>query len=254
MRWEHRCSLDWLRERQAYITASDIKSLLPITKTGRKREVGELEYLKVMSGKMVELTEEDCLSTGAAARGHLLEPYAVEALDSMLSDAYGEKAEHFHHWDDRLISVDGRRLAFSPDAMDIPMDDPDPVHDVGAIAEIKSYGADRHIVTAYTPKDQIEERWQIASAMALLPNIDHAYLVLFNPKMEHRKLFAIRYGRAELEDEIAMVLDVERKWDAFCDAGILTRKPASGAISSGYGGTEAGIEAEIERRMSLNPR
>lgn len=253
MKWEHRCSLEWLRKRQGYITASDIKNLLPITKTGRKREVGELDYLKVMSGKMVELTDEDCVSVGAAARGHLLEPYAVDALNSTFEAAYGKEAEHFDHWDDELITVEGRRLAFSPDAMDLPMGYPDVADKVTAIAEVKCYAADKHISTAYTPKDQIEERWQIASAMALLPNIDHAYLVLFNPKMTFRKLFIIRYDRSDLEDEIAMVLEVEKKWKEFCDTGILTKKPASGAIRSNYGGSEKSIESEIELRQNLNP-
>ena len=248
MKWEHRCSLEWLKERQQYLTASDVKSLLPITKTGRKRDVGDAEYLKVMSSKMVDLTEEDCLSTGVMARGHLLEPYAISVLNSVLGDM-GEGM--MYHWDDKVVSVRGRKLAFSPDAMDIPMDGD--IADVTAIAEVKSYSADKHLTTAFTPKDQIEERWQIACAMAVLPTIEHAYLVLYNPKMKFRKAFIITYDRSDLEDEIAMILKVEEDWNDFCEHGILTKRPPSGACFSSRGGTEEAIEREIAQRMGLNP-
>ena len=77
MDWKHKCSLDWLRERQRYLTATDVKSLIPVTKTGRPRKITDMERLKVRASKMVTLTEEDCWSYGAAARGHLLEPYAI---------------------------------------------------------------------------------------------------------------------------------------------------------------------------------
>lgn len=250
MKWEHKCSLEWLQERQRYLTASDIKSLLPLTKTGRKREVGDLEYLKVMSSKMVMLTEEDCLSFGAAARGHLLEPFAIRALNQMLSEMQGPEHETFHWWDDKLVTESGRLIAFSPDAMDVSMDDP---AEPTAIAEVKSYEASRHLVTAYMPKEMIEERWQIATAMAVKQSIDHAYLVLFNPKMKYRKTFVIRYDRDELKHEIEVILGIEQRWKDFRENGILTKRPDNGAIHSHHGGNEGSIMEEIERRQRLNP-
>ena len=252
MNWEHRCDLEWLRDRQKYITASDIKKLLPVTATGRPRKVGDEEYLKVMSSKMVQLTEEDCMSYGAAARGHIMEPYAIDALNGMLSDMRsGNPGETFYWWDDKIVSLPGRTLAFSPDAMDVPMvDEYDTPH---AIAEVKSYGAEKHLLTAYTPKDKIEERWQIASAMALLDSIDHAYLVLFNPKMKKRRIFVIRFDRSELEKEIETVLEVEGNWTKFRMVGPLTKKSPNGAIWSGRGGSEQSIAKTYEEHMRLNP-
>lgn len=252
MKWEHRCSLDWLRERQRYLTASDIKSLLPITKGGRRREVSDAEYLKVMASKMVMLTDEDCMSYGAAARGHLLEPYAIDALNTMLVELQGESDhETFFWWDDKLVSKHGRAIAFSPDAMDVPMGDPSLTPH--AIAEVKSYDAPRHLTTAYTPKEQLEERWQIATAMALLNSIDHAYLVLFNPKMKFRKTFVIRFDRDDLTSEIRTILQIEESWREFRETGVLTKKPVNGAIHSHHGGNENTIIEEIERNMRLNP-
>lgn len=251
MNWEHKCSLDWLRKRQRYLTASDIKALLPITKTGRKHDVSELDYLKVMASKMVTLTEEDCMSYGVMARGHILEPYAIDALNTMLKEMQGEKHETFYWWDDELVSQHGRLIAFSPDGMDVPMGNPSLAPT--AIAEIKCYDATRHLVTAYTPKELLEERWQIATSMALLDSIDHAYLVLYNPKMKYRKTFIIRFDRSELKNEIDIILGIEGKWRDFRETGILTRKPDNGAIHSHHGGNEESIMADIEQRQRLNP-
>lgn len=251
MKWEHKCDINWLRQRQRYLTASDIKSLLPVTKTGRKREVTDADYLKVMASKMVTLTDEDCMSYGAAARGHILEPYAIEALNTVLREMQGPEAEQFCWWDDLLVARHGRAIAFSPDAMDVPMGDPTLVPH--AIAEVKSYDAARHLLTAYTPKDQIEERWQIATSMALLDSIDHAYLVLFNPKMKYRKTFVIRFDRDELNDEIDMILQIERNWCDFRENGPLAHKPDNGAIHSHHGGSEESIWEDYSRHYNLNP-
>lgn len=251
MNWEHKCSLRWLAERQRYLTATDIKSLLPVTKTGRKREVTDLDYIKVMSGKMRELTEEDCISYGAAARGHILEPYAIDALNQMLVEMQGEKShETFFWWDDKLISMPDRQIAFSPDAMNVPMTDN--FETPSAIAEVKSYGYEKHLVTAYTPKEQLEERWQIATSMALLEQIDHAYLVLFNPSM-YRRTFVIRYDRSDLKHEIKIIRQIEDDWKDFAMTGVLTGPPISGAVWSNIGEDEASIIREIEKRQQLNP-
>lgn len=252
MKWEHKCDIDWLRSRQHYLTASDIKSLLPVTKTGRKREVTDDEYLKVMASKMVNITEEDCMSYGAAARGHIMEPYAIDTLNAVLMETQGEEdAEKFYWWDDELVSQHGRAIAFSPDAMDVPMGNPSLAPH--AIAEVKSYEASKHLLTAYMPKDQIEERWQIATAMALLDSIDHAYLVLFNPKMKYRKTFVIRFDRDELEDEINMILQVEKNWRDFRENGPLMHEPDNGAIHSYHGGSEEGIWEDYSSHHNLNP-
>lgn len=249
MKWEHKCDLDWLKRRQRFLTASDIKKLLPVTATGRPRKVSDLDKIKVMSNKMVTLTEEDCMSYGAAARGHILEPYAIDALNQILVAIAGED-EQFFWWDDEIVSVPGRVIAFSPDAMNVPMgSDESPT----AIAEVKSYGTEKFLMTAYMPKDQIEERWQIATAMALLDSIDHAYLVLFNPKMKLRKVFVIGFDRLELEDEIKIILSVEEDWRKFVESGPLTKRSPNGAIYSSRGKSEVEIMEEIEARQRLNP-
>jgi hypothetical protein len=248
MDWKHKCSLDWLRKRQKYLTASEIRSLVPFTKTGRPRKIDDIDRLKLLAKKYVKLTEEDCWSYGAAARGHLLEPYAIDALNDWLINR-GATRQTFFHWDDELISLPDRQIAFSPDAMDIPqLHGPDAVPTM--IAEVKCYSPDRHIATAFTKSCEIEERWQIATAMALLDTIERAYLVLFNPSMERDKLFVIEYDRDSLKDEIAEILKVETDWMLFRMTGhILPMTTERGS----EGLDEADIIDELERAQRMNP-
>lgn len=258
-KWFHKCSLEWLQSRQKFLTATDIKDLLPVTKTGRKRVVDDESYLKVLARKVVKLTEDDCLSTGYAARGHILEPYAIMKYNNWIgvgSSGY----PLMYHWDDLIIAkppATNGGLAFSPDAMNIPMDSPIVVHDavvssfpgkVTAIAEVKSYGAEKHFIAGYSNKMDLEERWQIATAMAVLDDIEDAHLLFFNPSVSDQ-LFIHSYDREDLKDEIAIVLDIEQNWFAW----LSNLDIASADVVKGNYGTEQAIIAEIVDRESLDP-
>ena len=213
MEWIHEVSLTWMKMRQHFLTASEVKQLIPLTKTGRKRTVTDLDRMKVYSNKIRHLTKADCISTGAAARGHLLEPYAIEAYNN----ATGDK---MYWWDDTLIPRVNKsnHLAFSPDAMSTESKENilDTIEKTTCIGEVKCYGNDRHLITASTPKMELEERWQIATAMACSNFIIEANLILFNPSMRNGyKLFVHRYSRFDLEEEIKMVRKVEEDWIKF---------------------------------------
>ena len=218
-KWFHKCDIEWLKARQQCLTATDVKELLPVTKTGRKRTITDEHYFKVLACKQVNLTEDDCVSTGAAARGHILEPYAIEVYNK---EIFRGTAPRLWHWDDVVITKPKHvfgGLAFSPDAMDR-------AHaaymgrsllngiDATAVGEVKSYYPERHIVCGHTPKEDLEERWQIATAMAVCESIETAYLLFYNPSMRDQ-LYIVDYDRADLADEIETVLEVERNWFAW---------------------------------------
>ena len=250
-KWFHKVDLDWLKARQSYLSATDIKQLLPVTKTGRERKVTDEDYLKVKSSKMVRLTEADCESTGPAARGHILEPYAIE----MWNEAYGRAiGETLYHWDDVVCTSAERVLGFSPDALNFKQDPdvgPDVVlADVEYIGEVKSYGPDRHIACGYTPKEKLEERWQIAAAMATYPSIDHSWLIFYNPSMV-MQMFVVRYGREELADEIDICLQIAEKWYDF-NRRFDSIAPSAPWVA-GSNKAEDEIIDEIISHESLNP-
>jgi hypothetical protein len=221
-KWFHKCDLDWLKARQRCLTATDVKELLPFTKTGRKRTITDEIYLKVFARKLVNLTENDCLSTGAVARGHILEPYAIDRYNE---EDFGGN-EHLWHWDDIVISKDKGiygSLSFSPDAMNVRYNSFAEKHwssnykwlaELTAIGEVKSYSAENHLARGYTSKDELDERWQLATAMAVCPSIQTAYLLFYNPSMR-TQLYIFDYDRSDLQDEIEMILDVEEKWLAW---------------------------------------
>ena len=253
-KWFHKCDLNWLKARQLCLTATDVKDLLPITKTGRKRVVGDDAYLKVMARKLVKLTDEDCISVGAAARGHILEPYAINCFNE------NALTGTFYHWDDVVIQRENAHpfeLAFSPDAMNEIMN-PEirksnqrllKGSNATVIAEIKSYSAEKHMLCGYTPSDELEERWQIATAMAVLDSIETAYLLFYNPSMKNQ-LYVVDYDRFDLANEITMIKEVEEKWLAWISN---LSKLDRHLMINGDDNAEHKIIDEIIKREELNP-
>jgi hypothetical protein len=228
MKWQHKCSLDWLRARQNFLTASDIKDLLPVTRTGRKRTVSDEDYLKVLSRKCSLITEDDCMSYGAMARGHIMEPYAIEMFNSICTNV---GAPELYHWDDKIvtstIAIDHYPLAFSPDAVDIPMDSNLLLHPVDtvttlggltprSIGEIKSYSPERHMICGNTAPEDLEERWQIATAMAVCSMIETAYLIFYNPSMREQMYVKV-YHRSMLDKELEMIDETYAEWRKWLD-------------------------------------
>lgn len=219
--WKHRVSINWMMARTHYLTASSIKSILPVTETGRKRSQAQIEanMMKVASNMMTaHIPNDDCISTGAAARGHLLEPIAIE-------EANNAKKLSLYHWDD-VILVKGL-LGWSPDAMSIPQDggfDKRCIYNIdkkepcpASIGEVKSYLMERHITSVYTDKKDCPERWQLAVGMALLRNCQYANLIFFNPDSTVR--LAIKtYSRQDLEEEIKMVKEAEKSFQEFLES------------------------------------
>ena len=212
MKWEHKCSLEWLKKRQLYLTASDVKLLVPVTKTGRPRKVTDDDRLKLLAEKRVCLTEEDCYSYGAAARGHILEPIAIKKANEALMTNY-------KWWDDKLVERPMRSIAYSPDAADVSMDEfIQNGKVITSLMEVKCYSNAKHIEVANTPINKLEERWQIATAMACDILIKDAMLVLYNPKLETElSLFVTFIDRDDLLEEIDMVKEVESEWNRFTE-------------------------------------
>jgi hypothetical protein len=245
MKWIHKVNPEWLDARRSYLTASDIQKLLPMTPTGRARlGINEVQ-LKVWAKKQCEITDEDVVSTGAMARGHLLEPYAIAAFNTL-----GRGTALMHHWDDCLIySPDG--IACSPDSLDIKqstkMVQIDGLHREAAatmVAEVKCYNAETHYEAGLAHPGMLSERWQLATAFYVMPTIELGVLVFFNPLVKH-PLFVHEYTRADLTAELAMIEVVGKSYfaevlgftfqaDVLCDRHVASGIP-----------TEAGIIEEI---------
>lgn len=251
-KWKHVCSLKWMRARQKYLTASDVKALLPVTTTGRPRKVTDRERLKVWASKLPKLTVDDCVSTGAAARGHILEPFAIDKWNK-------DAACTLCYWDDVVIYGDVPGLsvqpAFSPDALSVSM--PKGVVELPeskllpklTLGEVKCYSHERHILTAYTAPEELEERWQIAHAMYTSSAITEGWLILFDPSMGATQMFSTRYARADLADEISKIGDVVEEYDDFVKRNKLTEM----TVHPGRREREEEIMAIFRDMKRMNP-
>ena len=254
MKWEHKTKLEWLNARRHCLTATDIKDLLPMTKTGRVKHIDKYDYLKVYARKATEVDPEDCSSTGAMARGHMLEPYAIDFFNEMYAPSHGC---HLYHWDDAVIAKNPDVfgfLGFSPDAMDVEQETDAVLIDwenltPRYIGEVKSYSADRHMICGNTPKDELEERWQIAAAMAACPSIETAYLIFFNPRCSIQE-YVVVYERADLKKEIGICLDVEDDFRVFLE-DYSRSKPENIELCS-PGNLEPAIIEDINRKKRLD--
>lgn len=252
MKWEHKVNLQWLKDRQEWLTATDIKDLIPYTKTGRERRITLEDYYKVWIRKQIELTEEDTKSTGAAARGHLLEPYAIQAFSQ------GKKLnKEFYHWDDCLIFNHDNGLSYSPDGLTVrqlagvtSIDVLALPHEPRNLVEVKSYSPEAHLNRILTHQELLEERWQIATAFAVDEQLEYATLILFNPslKISTIRLATHTYDREDLEDEIETILGIAQNWKKVLDDPFITEATADFTAI-----TESQIIADLEKKQKLNP-
>lgn len=247
MKWSHKVDPTWLKERKKYLTASDVKKLIPVTATGRPRYNIEEAYLKVWAEKQCLVDEEDVYSQGVMARGHLMEPYAITEFNKL------GVIPVLHHWDDLLVySKDG--ASCSPDALDVAMPTNGSVEleevEAFAMGEVKAYSPGYHYAIGMEKnKLTLEERWQIATAFYTMPTIRYGALILFNPSARH-PLFYHLYTPAELKAELDMIEqvvndyhDFAKKFDSDADGKCVLAEPCI---------TEADIIAEVVEKMDLN--
>lgn len=225
MRYEHEVSLKWLEARQGYLTASDVcKMMTDINKLRQgKTTIGRCRsFAKVLGSKLNTFPDTQSPSS-AAARGHFMEPYAVEEWESV-------RQEGMLHWDDFLLASDETLLAFSPDALDVPQpmgvsrvvdDDGRFVDDLSrlvrptALLEVKCYDDGAHYQRKLDATAGVlpDERWQVAVAMAVCPCIERGTVVWYAPQC--RDWFDTAFEREDLEEEIATVLDASVWWKRF---------------------------------------
>lgn len=212
-RWQHQVSAEWLLARKDVLTATEIKGLIPEMKRIKKKPLkdGEISpaFAALWSEKRTESLPETESPSSDAARGHIMEPYAIDSWNSEEPD------KKLYHWDDCIIKAN--KVGFSPDAMDIEQIS-DAVEmkakDVKpkAIMEIKSYNPAHHIKCILKDKLELDEVWQIAVAFYVLPSLETAYLTFFcpdNPVSMH----VFEYSREDLQDKMAVITDVVREYE-----------------------------------------
>lgn len=223
--WSHNVGELWLAARREHLMASEVKNLITDykrIKAGKIKLPNALQFAKVYGSKMN--CDIDTSSFGAMARGHIMEPYAVEEYNRI-------NGTKFYQWDDKLITRG--IVGFSPDAMDIPqlpgtkmvvnLDDElvdkngDTNPGPNEILEIKSYEAGQAFqrLSMIGRDEPLEERWQIATAMAVCYTIKTGTIMFYLPQCGLE--FSKQYDRADLIDEIDIVMDIAKMWDQYTE-------------------------------------
>ena len=217
MGWHHMVSKQWMTERAKYLNASSIKEILPFTESGRKRSPAQREaaMLKAWARNKIDYVPyDDCESTGAAARGHILEDPAIKHFSKACNVP-------MFHWDD--VVVHNGIVGWSPDGLNVDQKyHPGysiPYHEIQAtqMCEVKSYSVEKHIAKLCELKSQHEERWQVATAFYVMPQLEKGYLIFFNPDVvDTLRLGVFGYRREDLEIEIDMIADAVDDFKLCC--------------------------------------
>ena len=232
MDWRHEVDAGWALTRKRFLTASDIVSLIPAYKSLKKKDPSFSRVLSSQfAGKIGEkcFAEVDTKSFNAAARGHVMEPYAVDEFNNMAKQKpFGcacSCACTMFHWDDIVVSGRYDLIAFSPDAMSVSqptaenllvadnnnktlktLNGNEGFPSPSEILEIKSYGAKHHAQCCATKKMDLDERWQVATAMAVCDTVSTAYIMFYDPGERLLdyvpQIHVVRYDRSELASEI----------------------------------------------------
>lgn len=207
-RWEHNCDPAWLQARKKYVTATELRDLRATYNKATKAELACEKVNKTVAGLWADKQASEIVtySSGPAARGHILEGYAVEECNKIMDTK-------FVWWDDTLIH--SGFLAFSPDALDIPQPLDSVSHHYSELREqprhmleIKSYGHKNHAVSCMTKLGSHHERYQLAGAMLVCPTIEDAVLFFYNPDMKHA-CHPFLYTRKDLEKEIEELREIQ---------------------------------------------
>lgn len=219
--WTHEVDARWLAARRKYLTASEVVKLLPQYRKAKGQGVVPLAFLQLAASKLSQVPDSTQSPSQAAARGHFMESYALDEFNRQTP------TRNLFHWDDTIIT--SGTMGYSPDALNIRSfsvpelnaDSLTPKPTV--IGEVKSYQPDQHVKRFYTEKLKLDERWQVAMAMAVSETIELGYLIFYCPPLDN--LFYRTFTDKELEDEIDVCTDMA---DMFDEAMAIVRKDMEG--------------------------
>lgn len=222
MRWYHETDPSWLLARRDVITATELKSCLSAyNKATNEQKAGDIllpAFASIWAKKQAS-SGIDTFSSGPAARGHIVEPYAILDFNQNNPDV-----QDMYHWDDVILKR--RDIGWSPDGMNVPQDTichemhvkddcmidsnnfehPLPTEFI----EVKSYEPDQHIKRILTMPSKLDERWQMACAFETVPSLQKGYLLFYSVNTDLS--FCCTYSRDDLKDEILQVEKMVDLW------------------------------------------
>ena len=234
-RWTHDVSADWLMERKAVLTATEVAGLLTEYKRYLKKAPGTLMpgAAALWAAKRADGEVDTSSPSPAAARGHIMEPWAVRSWNAQVD-------KELYHWDDCIICRTDLavNVGFSPDAMDIMQLYPEARLDVSAdgkflvnkegmacdapteVMEIKSYDVPKHSKCCIMDKMEHDELMQLAMPFVVLPHLKRARLLWFCPDAPW-SMHTESYTGDDLHDQVKWIMEILEWYEgqaALCEA------------------------------------
>lgn len=218
-RWQHEVSAEWLKARRGVLTATDVAALQPEFKRYLKAgspDVPTPGFSALWCKKHSDVYLDTAAPSQAAARGHVMEPYAIEEWNR-------QAVPIFYHWDDCIIC--NGMFGFSPDGMVVPQMTDDARLEVTSdgkflvatnmihydspneIMEVKSYDPSQHMKSICEGRMDHKELMQLAMAFVVLPNLETARLLWYCPGAPI-SMFTEKYSRDDLHDQIRWILEI----------------------------------------------
>jgi hypothetical protein len=158
------------------------------------------------------------ISSAAAARGHILEPYAIEEFN-----VFNESKRRYYHWDDCLIF--NGEFAASPDGLTI--EQPPTMIEVNVNSlvakptegiEVKSYTNVEHLEAFMTSPEKHKELIQLAVMFKVIDSLEKMVLLFYNPDApEDISMFAKEFTRDYLQTTIDKFEDC-KEYYKHCEA------------------------------------
>lgn len=252
--WRHEASEDWLAARRQVLTASEIVKLQPARRKQAREAATDPDVLSpafaaMWARKNTELAIDmgDSVSWGWAARGHIMEPYAVKDFNA------AGLGRFMHHWDDCVIK--NGVLGFSPDALDVPQPANGEVEcgvGMGGLQfedaciplpteglEIKSYEPGHHMECVLRPRTRHEELMQLAVAMQVLPSLRRMHLMFYCPGAPV-PVWVQTYTRKDLTPQLRLVQETR---DMYVDTAMRVSEEHGGCFEASV--TDAEVYAEF---------
>jgi len=204
-RWYHEVSAEWLKARQDVLTATDVANLLPEYKRYLKAGSPDTPTpgFSALWCKKHSDVYLDTSSSDAAARGHIMEPYAIEELNK-------HSNVKFYHWDDCIIT--NNIFGFSPDGMTVDQLTKEVKIDSSRVSpwqilEVKSYSPEQHMKSLCEERMDHKELMQLAMSFVVLDSLEIANILWFCPGAPI-PMFTEAYTRDDLHDQIRWILEI----------------------------------------------
>jgi putative phage-type endonuclease len=198
---------EWLDARQGKITGTKVEAITPKVRPSKEMYGDKREgWFDLLAEKLSIRTDSENEYEKAMDRGNRLEE---EAIDKFTEKTGIEMCK------DRVIWTrdDNENIASSPDGYSL---------DLTSAVEAKCLGQGKHAKAMLLNEMPSDYHYQALQYFVVNEKLETLYFVMYDPRFIVNQLLIFTITRAEMQDEVATTLEVERR--ALEDIDALVKK------------------------------